>query len=207
MMSKISKRANKATKSPPISHVRIIGGEYRRRLVAFIDADGLRPTPDRVRETIFNWLADDLVNAKVLDCCAGSGVLGFEALSRGAKQLTCIEPNHEQFRHIKATQALLGIDDTKIVTMEATIQHALPQLANTEPFDVVFIDPPYQLALWGTILHGLINHQLIHPQTLLYIESDQDHTQLLESFTASLEPIKYKKMGQIFAGIYQPKTL
>ncbi|MDG9706581.1 RsmD family RNA methyltransferase, partial [Streptomyces sp. DH37] len=73
--------------------MRIIGGEYRRRLVAFIDADGLRPTPDRVRETVFNWLADDLVNAKVLDCCAGSGVLGFEALSRGAKQLTSIEPN------------------------------------------------------------------------------------------------------------------
>lgn len=203
-MSKTSKRLNKS--AVPISHVRIIGGEYRRRLVAFIEADGLRPTPDRVRETVFNWLADDLINANVLDCCAGSGVLGFEALSRGAKRLTCVEPNREQLAYIKATQSLLAISDAQFVVLATTIEQALLQLSQHPPFDVVFIDPPYQLDLWGTILQGLVDSQLIHQHSLLYIESDQDHATLLNKLAIPLEQLKYKKMGQIFAGIYQLKT-
>lgn len=202
-MSKPNKKSAKSTST--VSHVRIIGGAYRRRLVAFMDAAGLRPTPDRVRETVFNWLADDIVNANVLDCCAGSGVLGFEALSRGAKRLTCVEPNREQLAHIKATQAMLAIPDSKFTAIATTIEQALRQLPTNEPFDVVFIDPPYQLDLWGTILQGLVDTQLITPQSLLYIESDHDHTVLLGKIGIGLEPLKYKKMGQIFAGIYQLK--
>lgn len=75
------------------NQVRIIGGQYKRRLISFVDADGLRPTPDRLRETLFNWLLADTLDALVLDVCAGSGVLGIEALSRGAKQAVLIEPN------------------------------------------------------------------------------------------------------------------
>lgn len=197
----MSKPSKKSAKS--VSHVRIIGGDYRRRLVAFVDADGLRPTPDRVRETLFNWLADDIINANVLDCCAGSGVLGFEALSRGAKQLTCIEPNREQLAYIKATQTMLAIPDSKFTAIAMPFEQALPQLPANEPFDVVLIDPPYQLNLWATILQGLVDHQLIHVQSLLYIESDIDHPTLLEHIAIPLQPLKYKKMGQIFAGIYQ----
>ena len=80
-------------KSSSAGQVRIIGGQFKRRSVSFIDAEGLRPTPDRLRETLFNWLLADIHGAYVLDSCAGSGVLGFEALSRGAAHCTFIEMN------------------------------------------------------------------------------------------------------------------
>ena len=77
----------------PSNQVRIIGGQYKRRLINFIDSDGLRPTPDRLRETLFNWLLADTLDAVVLDMCAGSGVLGLESLSRGAKQAVLMQIN------------------------------------------------------------------------------------------------------------------
>ena len=185
--------------------VRLIAGQYRRRLVQFIDADGLRPTPDRVRETLFNWLADDLPNANVLDCCAGSGALGFEALSRGARQVSMIEPNREQLAQLRQTQATLQITAYQLQLYHGTAETQIPLLP-TQVFDVVFIDPPYALDLWQPILQALTEHHLINQNTVLYIESNAEHETILGNWFAQLTPFKSKKMGQIFAGLYQWQT-
>ncbi|ELA08577.1 hypothetical protein MOMA_08446 [Moraxella macacae 0408225] len=199
-MKKTSKQ--QISNKQQLSHVRIIAGEYRRRNVGFIDANGLRPTPDRVRETVFNWLADSLVNARVLDCCAGSGVLGFESLSRGASLVHMIEPNRNQFLELHNSRQMLQIHPSKLNIHQGYAENVLPTLEKTA-FDMVFIDPPYGLNLWQTMLHLLIDNQLINNNTLIYIEANQAHHEILGNDYARLFEIKYKKMGQIFVGIYQ----
>ncbi len=126
------------------NQLRIIGGEWKRRVLPFASIDGLRPTPDRVRETLFNWLMWDIQNAQVLDICTGSGALGFEALSRGAASVYMIEPDKTQARFLKDNIELLKAQNCHLIN--ATAQQALPRLK--EQFDVVFLDPPYSLNLW-----------------------------------------------------------
>jgi len=124
------------------NRVRIIGGNWRSRLVKFPDAPGLRPTPDRVRETLFNWLGQDLTGTRCLDLFAGSGVLGFEAASRGAGEVVLVE--HD--RHVALT-----LQDNAKTLQAASVQvvrsDALEFLAHDRrSYDVVFLDPPY--AAW-----------------------------------------------------------
>src|SRR5206468_2998910 len=110
----------------------------------FPNVAGLRPTPDRVRETLFNWLAPSIVGAECLDLFAGSGVLGFEALSRGANKLIALEKHPEVVSSIRESTRLLGADQFFLITGEG-----LSWLANTTPtpFDIIFLDPPYHLKL------------------------------------------------------------
>lgn len=190
----------KSNKSPSLSQVRIIGGDYRRRLVSFVNADGLRPTPDRLRETLFNWLNHDLPNATVLDCCAGSGVLGFEAISRGAKSATLIEPNPIQYRQLQATAEILEIPLYKIQLHNSTAQMALANFIT--PFDIILLDPPYDLGIWLDLLALIKQHSLVHSDSLLYIESNQPLADLLKQVDW-LKPIKNSKVGQIYAGLYK----
>lgn len=201
-MKKNQKPNSQKPNTQKLSQVRIIAGKYRRRHISFIDADGLRPTPDRVRETVFNWLADELVNARVLDCCAGSGVFGFESLSHGASLVEMIEPNRNQFLQLHNTRQTLQIDPQKLNIHQATAETVLPSFGKTG-FDVVFLDPPYALNLWQTLLKLLIDNQLINNNSLIYIEANQPHDEILGAYYPKLVAIKYKKMGQIFAGIYQ----
>lgn len=197
MKQSISKKNTLTPKST--NQVRIIGGQFKRRNISFIDADGLRPTPDRLRETIFNWLMGDLQDAKVLDVCAGSGVLGFESLSRGASFVTMIEASQAQASELKRNADVLKLNKSSIHIIHATAQTALPTL-NTV-FDVIFIDPPYALNLWHEILTLIIKHRLIHADTLIYIESNKPLDELTQSF--NLHTIKSTKVGQVFAGIFQ----
>lgn len=186
------------TKAPSsIGQVRIIGGKFKRRQINFIDADGLRPTPDRLRETLFNWLMADILDARVLDVCAGSGVLGFEALSRGASFVSFIEPNPKQFNQLKQSFCHLNIDNKHAQFICDTAQNALGKF--DKPFDVIFIDPPYALNLWQPFLKLIIEHQLYHDDTLIYIESNQPLDNILHSFDISL--LKSTKVGQIYASI------
>lgn len=179
--------------SPQKSQVRIIGGQHKRRLIDFVAIDGLRPTPDRLRETLFNWLMGDLNGARVLDVCAGSGVLGFESLSRGASFATLIEFDKNQANQLKQTAQTLKLDNATI--LQGDCLAILPTL--TTPFDVVFIDPPYSLDLWQKILNALIANQLIHKNTLIYLEADRP----LDDLTANnnLVIIKSTKVGQVWA--------
>lgn len=176
-MSKKSARSSRVSTSKhytATSAVRIIGGRFKRRQLDFIDAEGLRPTPDRLRETLFSWLMADLYSARVLDCCAGSGVLGFEALSRGAAHCTFIEANPKQSQLLADSAELLQVSQTDADILTGRAELVIEQQAeNFAAFDVVFIDPPYELDLWQPILKALLAHQLIHSDTLLYLEANR----------------------------------
>lgn len=190
---------NKFIKTPkPTNQIRIIGGQFKRRNISFIDADGLRPTPDRLRETIFNWLMGKLQDARILDVCAGSGVLAFESLSRGASFATLIEAHTMQANQLKHVADTLKLTTSHIQVINNTAQNALPNLST--PYDIIFIDPPYVLNLWHDIIHAIIHHQLYHADTLIYVESNQALEPLLADF--NVHWIKSAKVGQVFAGVF-----
>lgn len=181
--------------------LRIIGGIYKRRNIQFSAVKGLRPTPDRLRETLFNWLMYDIQDACVLDVCAGSGALGFEAISRGAAHCTMLEPNKLQFSMLKAGVATLDCGD-KVSLLNLKAEKALPQL--TQPYQIVFLDPPYQLNLWQPLLNMLFDHGLLD-HALIYMEADREHQTLglSEEIFNQLTLMKHTKMGQVFAGLYR----
>ena len=189
-----SAKAKTPKKSSSTNQIRIIGGQHRRRLISFIDADGLRPTPDRLRETIFNWLTGHITDARVLDACAGSGALGFEAISRGARHATLIEANSAQAKQLQTNAKLLGIaDQCAILHADAVAAVSLMDV----PFDLFFIDPPYALDLWQPLLAAVIDRQLIHTDGLIYLEADREIDSLLSSeLRARFEIIKSTKVGQ-----------
>ena len=214
-------KKNHKAKNAVAGDVRIIGGQYKRRIVSFIDAEGLRPTPDRLRETLFNWLIADIHDAKVLDSCAGSGVLGFEALSRGAAHTTFIEVSSAQVIMLRQSAEQLRLDASNYQIIQGTAEQVLTQNQTIQQhFDIVFIDPPYAQDLWQPILTALIKQSLINTETLIYLEADKDLTlqldQLVASINESAEPLadiaqslirfeclKQTKVGQVVAGLYQ----
>ncbi|MBI1285144.1 MAG: 16S rRNA (guanine(966)-N(2))-methyltransferase RsmD [Thiobacillus sp.] len=136
------------------NRVRIIGGQFRRRLLDFPDETGLRPTPDRVRETVFNWLGQDLPDWSCLDLFAGSGALGFEAASRGAGRVVMIERDSAAVSALEKNRSLLGADAVEIVRADAVSW--LASQAGT--FDLVFVDPPFDSGLSGPVLGELGTH-------------------------------------------------
>ena len=177
------------------NQLRIIGGEWKRRTLPFANIEGLRPTPDRIRETLFNWLMWDIQNTQVLDLCAGSGALGFEALSRGANHVVMIEPNNTQAQILQQNAQLLKTENCQII--KATAQQALGKL--TQPFDVIFLDPPYSLNLWQELAYQA--DPLLCVQGLIYVEADRDLSQL--QLPNTWQKIKETKAGTVRAGLYQ----
>ncbi len=150
------------------NQLRIIGGEWRSRRLRFADAPGLRPTPDRVRETLFNWLVSDLPGARCLDLFAGSGVLGFEAASRGAGEVVMVERAAGVVRRLRENLALLGAGER----LQVVQADALRFLAGPpRPFDIVFLDPPYGKGLLEPALKALEGGWLA-PGAVLYIEAE-----------------------------------
>ncbi|MFU9045080.1 16S rRNA (guanine(966)-N(2))-methyltransferase RsmD [Acinetobacter tibetensis] len=180
------------------NQLRIIGGEWKRRQLAFASIEGLRPTPDRVRETLFNWLMWDIHNAQVLDLCTGSGALSFEALSRGAKHVTMIEPNPTQAQFLKQNIQLLKADNCQLKV--TTAQQALVTLKSS--FDLVFLDPPYSLNLWEEL--AKLTDPLIAENGLIYIEADRELNTL--NLPHSWQSIKQTKAGTVRAGLYKKVT-
>ncbi len=172
--------------------VRIIGGKWRGRKLSVIDASGLRPTPDRIRETLFNWLARDCQGAIVLDCFAGSGVLGFEALSRGAARLVALE------QHPQAV-ANLNLQADRFETSAIEILHgdasdSINQLAYK--FDIVFIDPPYaEPQLRTQILRQLETQDRLQDAARIYFEWPRSESFDLPS--DSLQWQRQKSAGQV----------
>lgn len=176
--------------------VRINAGEWRSRVLKFPDVDGLRPTPDRVRQTVFNWLGQDLTGQHCLDLFAGTGVMGFEALSRNAQSAVLVE---------LAKPALVALADNKAM-LQASNAHIVPQNALTflsrEPaqlFDVVFCDPPYNKGWLAKIL-PLLNGYLT-ADALVYVESefalDSDLNDI-PNFPQHWEIVKQKKSGSVY---------
>lgn len=147
--------------------VRIIGGQWKRPPLPVPPGDGLRPTPDRVRETLFNWLGQDLDGLRCLDAFAGSGALGFEAASRGAARVLMVEYAAPAVRQLRANQAKLAADQVEIVQADA--RRLITTLA-PGAFDVVFLDPPFASG-WLTDLLAPAA-RLLAPNGVIYAESD-----------------------------------
>ena len=179
------------------NQLRIIGGDWKRRQLPFASIEGLRPTPDRVRETLFNWLMWDVQNAQVLDLCAGSGALAFEALSRGAASVVMIEPDRTQVQFLTQNLELLKVTKARAQLKVATAQQALSTLQ--AQFDLVFLDPPYSLDLWEEL--ALKADPLIKDNAYIYVEADRD-LKLLK-LPSSWRLIKNTKAGTVRAGLYQ----
>jgi len=152
------------------SRLRIIGGKWRSRMLPIVDAEGLRPTTDRVRETVFNWLQPSLYGAKVLDLFAGSGVLAFEALSREAKSAVLIEKNKQAARNLNENAKTLGASNAQIVNTDA-----LNWLATCDQtFNVIFLDPPFSKGLLPSCIELINDKDLIETNGWVYIESESD---------------------------------
>ncbi|WP_410499990.1 16S rRNA (guanine(966)-N(2))-methyltransferase RsmD [Chitinibacter sp. S2-10] len=149
------------------NQVRIIGGQFRRRILKFPDSLALRPTPDRVRETVFNWLGQDLTGQDCLDLFAGSGALGFEAASRNAKKVVMVEMAKPVHAALKANTELLKAGNVEIVLSDA--ERFLER--SSQKFDLVLLDPPYASSLLEKVLPQLI--PLLNDDARVYIECAQ----------------------------------
>ncbi|MCB5184930.1 16S rRNA (guanine(966)-N(2))-methyltransferase RsmD [Methylobacillus gramineus] len=169
------------------NRVRIGGGEWRSRLLDFPDVPGLRPTPDRVRQTLFNWLGQDLHGLNCLDLFSGTGVMGFEALSRGAAQAVMVEKSLPAVKSLQANKTLLQADKARILQ-----QDALQFLAqNRELFNIIFVDPPYQQGWLPKLLPALATH--LANQGYVYVEAEY----VLES-DGVWQVHKHGKAGNVF---------
>ena len=167
--------------------VRIVGGEFRRRVLRFPDSEGLRPTPDRVRETLFNWLGQDLDGWHCLDLFAGSGALGFEAASRGAERVLMLEKSPRVLAALHENHELLH----KPAAIEIRRGDALQYLASaTTKFDLVFLDPPYHKG-WLARLEPLLD-TVTREDSTLYVEAESE-IQTLGAWQA----IRHGKAGEV----------
>lgn len=145
---------NAARPGGPAGSVRIIGGRWRGTRLPVADADGLRPTSDRVRETLFNWLQPVLAGARVLDLFAGSGALGLEAVSRGAREAVLVERDARLAAMLRDSVARLdAVGQVEVAQADALSWLRGP--ASAQRFDVVFVDPPFAAALWPAVLEAL----------------------------------------------------
>lgn len=173
--------------------VRIIAGSLGGRKIRFPDARGLRPTADRTRETLFNWLTMDIQGSRCLDLFAGSGALGIEACSRGADQVIMIEAVSKVSRQLKENVQLLGIEDR----VQVVHSNALSWMENTDeqPFDLVFIDPPFADDVLQSVIDALISNDLLASPARLYME--RDIAQSLPVLPDNCSIIREKKAGQV----------
>lgn len=146
--------------------VRIIGGRLRGRRIAVPDVPGLRPTPDRVRETLFNWLSPYIAGARVLDLFAGTGVLGIEAASRGAAAVTLVESQRAAQAALRDTLQKLALSEVTLVTGDALAFLA----SGAGPYDVIFLDPPFAAALQAPALAAIERHGRLAPGGFCYVE-------------------------------------
>ena len=172
------------------SRLRIIGGEWRGRRLPVPHAPGLRPTPDRVRETLFNWLQSVTEGARCLDLFAGSGALGFEAASRGARHVTMVEADARVAAHLSEQAAAL---DAERITVHARRVQAFLQQP-PQPFDVIFLDPPYGQGLVAETL-ALLAQGWVAPGARVYIEAEAElgEPELPEGW----ELLKTRSAGQV----------
>ena len=185
-------RKSKPGREPrrPPQQVRIIGGEWRGRRLPVLDLPELRPTPDRVRETLFNWLQPTIAGADCLDLFAGTGALGFEAASRGAARVVMIENAIAPARGLVEQAGVLGARNIEIVQRDALawIADAAP-----EAFDIVFLDPPFGRGLAERACRDLIEHKRLAEGALIYVETGAG----LALEHERLQKFKQGKAGQV----------
>jgi 16S rRNA (guanine966-N2)-methyltransferase len=173
---------------------RIIAGQWRRRKLHFPEVQGIRPSPDRVRETLFNWLREQVEGARCLDLFAGSGALGLEALSRGATNVVFVDQDREAAAAIREHLALLKADGGEVEQTEAQ-----RWLARTpQPFDIVFLDPPFDADLLPAVCAQL-GEGWLKPHACVYVEhAAEKPTALPAGWTA----LKQSRAGRVAYGLW-----
>lgn len=157
-------------------NLRIIGGLWRGRKLSFPAVDGLRPTGDRVRETLFNWLSPEIQGARCLDVFAGSGALGIEALSRGAGETLLIERDPKAVAQLRLNLGILNAGNGKVIHGNALsiLQQGKPVSEEHQPYHIVFIDPPFELRLWQQVIDALEAGNWLANNATIYIESGRE---------------------------------
>ncbi len=181
--------------SGPPGRLRIVGGEWRGRRLPVLDQPGLRPTPDRVRETLFNWLAPLIRGAHCLDLYAGSGALGFEAASRGAGRVVMIEKSANLVRVLRENRLLLDTRQVEVIHADAG-----PWLAGqAEPFDLVFLDPPFAEDLLGPSCAALAQGSWLARGARVYLEASA--TTGFPVLPEGWRLVRAKQAGQVRYGL------
>lgn len=191
-------RPRKTTAPLSEGELRIIGGRWRGRRLRFPAEPGLRPSPDRVRETLFNWLQGSLLEARCLDLFAGSGALGLEALSRGAAYCQFVDHAPAAIRRIQEHLQLLKCADGSVATTDVGRFLTVPPAA---PFDIVFLDPPFRLDLLQPCLDALGQHGWLAPGAWVYTESGSDEA--LPVMPSGLALSRDKQAGQVSYRLWQ----
>ncbi|WP_428609299.1 16S rRNA (guanine(966)-N(2))-methyltransferase RsmD [Sedimenticola sp.] len=192
----MAKRRRSGPGSGHSNQIRIIGGVHRGRRLPFPDSPGLRPTADRTRETLFNWLQPLLPGARCLDPFAGSGALGFEAASRGAGQVTLLEQNRQVAEQLEANRALLALSQVDV--HQANAVDWLERSA--EPFDIVFLDPPFADQLLGDCCEKLERNGWLADDPRIYLEWDLHGP--APSIPGNWVLLKEKRAGQVAFALY-----
>lgn len=174
--------------------MRIIGGKWRGRKVSFAQFDEIRPTPNRIRETLFNWLQGYVHDARCLELYAGSGILSLEALSRGAKSVTLVEQSRQVHQHLQSELANIS-DDAQ--SYRCINQPAINWATNQSegPFDIIFLDPPFAGLELNTVLPLIRAQKLLSANGIIYIESPAKI--LREVIPLQFEVYKQKKAGNV----------
>ncbi|WP_049631464.1 16S rRNA (guanine(966)-N(2))-methyltransferase RsmD [Cellvibrio sp. pealriver] len=199
----MSKPVAKTTNRKPAgsNQLRIIGGLWRGRKLSFPDVDGLRPTGDRIRETLFNWLAPDIQGARCLDLFAGSGALGLEALSRGAESSLMLEKNALAAQHLRNHLQLLNASNGQVEHTDSL--QWLTQQQAPHPFDIIFIDPPFSLSLWEAVANTLESGGWLADEAIIYLEAPRDARLQLP---VSWQLYRDKHAGQVSYRLYHRHT-
>ncbi|MFT5691333.1 MAG: 16S rRNA (guanine966-N2)-methyltransferase [Oceanicoccus sp.] len=182
--------ANSERKISQDNRLRIIGGQWRGRKISFLDSEGLRPTSDRVRETLFNWLAPFIANTNCLDLFAGSGALGFEALSRGAAHVDLVDSSPIAVRQLQDNLKLLKGNGN--VWLDQA-QNRLRQCQKR--YEIIFLDPPFTKNLLAPCIELIEEYRLLTPTAWVYIETGRK--ELLPSLPAHWQQHREKEAGQV----------
>ncbi|WP_163935414.1 16S rRNA (guanine(966)-N(2))-methyltransferase RsmD [Paraferrimonas sp. SM1919] len=186
------KQARSPKKSMGSGQIRIISGQWRGRKLPIHDLEGLRPTTDRVKETVFNWLAPYMLNAKVLDAFSGSGSLGFEALSRYASHATFFELQRQAAQQLKSNLALLNCSNAEVVQTDTLKQLLTPP---EQAFDLIFIDPPFNKGLVEPCLKYIAQNKWLTSDGIIYLEIEKQLQ--LPQLPVNWQIIKDKTAGQV----------
>ncbi|MCW9029512.1 MAG: 16S rRNA (guanine(966)-N(2))-methyltransferase RsmD [Kangiella sp.] len=191
--NKIAQQSKKTSTSPhtkKTGQFRVIGGKWKGRKLRFIEVEGLRPSLDRIRETLFNWLQNEVHGARCLDLFAGSGAIGIEALSRGAAKTSFVELNRKAFHQLEENLGLVNADNAHVVHGDAFEFIT----SNQQPFDIIFLDPPFHKGITQKVIEQLAEAEWLKPETLIYIEVEQG---LELNIPENWSELKDKKAGQL----------
>lgn len=187
------KKTRISTQNRPTGEVRVIAGLWRGRKLPVLNAEGLRPTTDRVKETLFNWLMMDIAGSRCLDCFAGSGSLGIEALSRQAQAVVFLEKFADAANQLKKNLVSLKAENGKVIQTD-TLQF-LAQKNSEAPFDLVFVDPPFHQSFVPQVLTALEQNGWLTENALIYVETEKNHSPLV--LPEHWKVIKEKTAGQV----------